>query len=266
MITVNHLFIALMLLVSFNANAWWEKAHRLVCDEAYKLLTVSAKKFIDPLIEEHGSYGTACLWADWIKNDDRKDTRSWHYINLPDSEQNTYKTSCPENGCLIAAFYEQMDILNNPSKTSRERAEALWFVGHFVGDVHQPMHVGYPEDRGGNDHTLEFTDGSATNMHSLWDGQIIEHMDSLFGEQYLLIHVSKKIDNFLHNTHSSEIESWAQESRDLAMHQSVGYRQNALKVVTNEYMESHFAIIQERIALGAIRLSQTLNSTYLVSN
>ena len=159
-----------------------------------------------------------------------------------------------------------MDILNNPSKTSRERAEALWFVGHFVGDVHQPMHVGYPEDRGGNDHTLEFTDGSATNMHSLWDGQIIEHMDSLFGEQYLLIHVSKKIDNFLHNPHSSEIESWAQESRDLAMHQSVGYRQNALKVVTNEYMESHFAIIQERIALGAIRLSQTLNSTYLVSN
>jgi hypothetical protein len=91
-------------------------------------------------------------------------------------------------------------------------------------------------------------------------------MDSLFGEQYLLIHVSKKIDNFLDNTHSSEIESWAQESRDLAMHQSVGYRQNALKVVTNEYMESHFAIIQERIALGAIRLSQTLNSTYLVSN
>ena len=94
----------------------------------------------------------------------------------------------------------------------------------------------------------------------------MEQMDSLCGEKYLLIHVYKKIDNFVHNKHSSEIESWAQESRDRAMHQSVGYRQNALKVVTNEYMESHFAIIQERIALGAIRLSQTLNSTYLVSN
>ena len=64
------LYIALLLFISFNADAWWEKGHRMVCDEAYKLLTVSTKKMIDPLIETHGSFGTACLWADWIKNDD----------------------------------------------------------------------------------------------------------------------------------------------------------------------------------------------------
>ena len=263
---IKNLAVVFLFIFSLDANAWWDKGHKIVCDEAYKLLTLEAKEFFDPLIQEHGSFGIACLWPDWVKNGDRKDTRNWHYINLPDSEQNTYKASCPENGCLIDAFHKQMKILNDSNKTIRERAEALWFIGHFVGDVHQPMHVGYPEDKGGNDHKLKFSDNTLTNMHSVWDGQIIEHMDSLFGEQYLLIHVSKKIDNFLQNTQSSEIESWAQESRDLAMHQSVGYRQNALKVVTNEYMESHFAIIQERIALGAIRLSQTLNSTYLVSN
>ena len=139
---IKNLSFVLLILISFNSNAWWDKGHRMVCDEAYELLTVSAKKMIDPLIEEHGSFGTACLWADWIKNDDRKDTRSWHYINLPDSEQNTYKASCPENGCLIAAFHEQMNILNNRSATFLLRAEALWFIGHFIGDVHQPMHVG----------------------------------------------------------------------------------------------------------------------------
>ena len=260
------LYIALLLFISFNADAWWEKGHRMVCDEAYKLLTVSTKKMIDPLIETHGSFGTACLWADWIKNDDRKDTRSWHYINLPDSEQNTYKTSCPENGCLIAAFHEQMSILNDPSKKFHLRAEALWFLGHFVGDIHQPMHVGYPEDRGGNEHKLEFTDGILTNMHSVWDGQIIEHMIFLFGEDYLLKNVSKKINKFLKNSQSEEIEAWAQESRDIAMLPSVGYRNNELKLVTNEYMESHFEIIQDRIALGAIRLSQTLNRIHSGSN
>ena len=130
---IKNLSFVLLILISFNSNAWWDKGHRMVCDEAYKLLTVPAKKMIDPLIEEHGSFGTACLWADWIKNDNRKDTRSWHYINLPDSEQNTYKTSCPENGCLIAAFHEQMNILSNRSATFLSRAEALWFVGHFIG-------------------------------------------------------------------------------------------------------------------------------------
>ena len=54
---------------------------------------------------------------------------------------------------LLPAFYEQMSILNDHYLTFRERSEALWFIGHFVGDIHQPMHVGYPEDRGGNDHT-----------------------------------------------------------------------------------------------------------------
>jgi hypothetical protein len=63
------------------------------------------------------------------------------------------------------------------------------------------MHVGYPEDRGGNDHKLKFSDGTLTNMHSVWDGQIIEHMDSLYGEEYLYNNVSIKIDKFLKNPH-----------------------------------------------------------------
>ena len=149
------LFFALLFIFCLDANAWWDTGHKLVCDEAYKLLTTDAKKALDPMIQEHGSFGTACLWADWVKNKERKDTRSWHYINLPDSEQNTYNTSCPENGCLIAAFYEQVNILNDRSLAFRERQEALWFIGHFVGDIHQPMHVGYAEDLGGNRHYLE---------------------------------------------------------------------------------------------------------------
>jgi len=88
----------------------------------------------------------------------------------------------------------------------------------------------------------------------------------LFGEDYLLINVSKKINKFLKNSHSEEIEAWAQESRDIAMLPSVGYRNNELKLVTNEYMESHFETIQDRIALGAIRLSQTLNRIHSGSN
>ena len=70
-----------------------------------------------------------------------------------------------------------------------------------------PCMLAIQNDRGGNDHLLEFNDGRKTNMHSVWDGQIIEHMDSLFGEQYLTKKVSKKIGKFINNPHSHEFES-----------------------------------------------------------
>ena len=222
-----------LLTSSLHASAWWERAHTMVCDKAYELLSPSALEIVDLLIEEHGSFGRSCLWADWIKAEDRTDTRNWHYINLPDSEQNIYTATCPKNGCLISSFHEQIEILKAESTSVIQKQEALWFIGHFVGDIHQPMHVGYPEDRGGNDHLLEFDDGRKTN-----------------------------INEFLHSHHSHEIESWGQESRNLAMKKSVGYKNNQLTIITNEYMETHFDIIHERIALGAIRLAKTLDRLF----
>ena len=259
---IKKLFVTIIFIFSLDASAWWDTGHKLVCDEAYKLLTADTKNYLDPMLKEHGSFGTACLWADWVKNKDRKDTRSWHYINLPDSEQNTYKTSCPENGCLIAAYYEQLHILKDESQGFRERQEALWFIGHLVGDIHQPMHVGYPEDRGGNGHRLELSDGTQTNMHKVWDGQIIERLESLHDKDYLSANVTQQIQELLSIPHSADIESWAQESRDIAMQQSVGYRNSELKIASNEYLESHFETVQERIALAAVRLSQTLNKLH----
>ena len=251
---------------SINTSAWWETGHKMVCDKAYELLTPSTIQIVDPLIKEIGSFGEACLWADWIKADERKETRSWHYINLPDSEQNIYKAQCPENGCLLFSLHEQIAILKDSSTSTQNKKEALWFIGHFIGDIHQPMHIGYPHDRGGNDHLLEFADGRQTNMHSLWDGQIIEHMELIHNKNYFSEKVDQKISQFLNVFHANEIESWAQESRNLAMQESVGYRDNELKVVTNEYMENHFDIIHERIALGAIRLSKLLNKIFQEGN
>ena len=244
-----------------NLSAWWDTGHEMVCSEAYKLLYQETKKTIDPLLEGQETFGLSCLWADEIKQD-RRNTRAWHYINLSDDMQNTYDARCPENGCLIQAFYDQLEVLKNKDALLIERQEALWFVGHFVGDIHQPMHVGYPEDLGGNRHQLKLENGTKTNMHKVWDGQIIEHIESKIGQDRFRIEVQEKIKLFSGQAQSTQIEDWAQESRNIAMKDSVGYRGNILEVASTEYMNTHGEIVQDRIALGAIRLSTTLNSIF----
>ena len=68
------------------------------------------KQAVDPLSEAEGSFGRSCLWADWVKRE-RKNTRDWHYINLSDDQQDVSEARCPENGCLIQAFYDQVKSL-----------------------------------------------------------------------------------------------------------------------------------------------------------
>ena len=258
---IKNSLLTLVFMVSFNANAWWDTGHEMVCSEAYNLLSPAAKKVVDPLSEAEGSFGRSCLWADWVKRE-RKDTRDWHYINLSDDQQDVSEARCPENGCLIQAFHDQVKVLKNLQTSFLQKQEALWFIGHFVGDIHQPMHVGYPEDLGGNRHQLELADGTKTNMHKVWDGQIIEYVESKIGKKNFHLGVKNKIKIFLDLEHSPEIENWAQESRDIAMSNSVKYKGAVLKVTSNEYMETHGSIVQDRIALGAIRLSNTLNSIF----
>jgi hypothetical protein len=261
LIKYKHFLFNLLFFSSMHGSAWWDTGHEMVCSEAYNLLSPVAQKAVDPLVEEEGTFARACLWADYIKRD-RRETRSWHYINLPDNMQNTFDATCPDYGCLIKAFYDQVEVLKNKNATFIQKQEALWFVGHFVGDIHQPMHVGYPEDLGGNRHQLILEDGSKTNMHKVWDGQIIEYVESKVGKDNFHLGVKEKINILLDQDHSPQIESWAQESRDIAMKDSVGYRGNVLKIASSDYMNKHGSIVQERIALGAIRLSLTLNSIF----
>ena len=78
---IKNLAVVFLFIFSLDANAWWDKGHKIVCDEAYKLLTLEAKEFFDPLIQEHGSFGIACLWPDWVNNGARHDNNHRHYIH-----------------------------------------------------------------------------------------------------------------------------------------------------------------------------------------
>ncbi len=97
----------------------------------------------------------------------------WHYVNI--AEDNCHYEApkhCKNGNCIVEALKAQSAILGDRSLTDGERLQALKFVVHLVGDIHQPMHAGYAHDKGGNDFQLQFGN-RGTNLHSLWDSGML---------------------------------------------------------------------------------------------
>lgn len=124
------------------------------------------------LLLEGRSLADAGLWPDMIRSDpDWAHTRSWHYINVPDGADPGRVSARQRDHVLAALDRYEADLRNTRLSVSRRRV-ALRFVTHFVADIHQPLHVGRAEDRGGNRIDV-FAQGRRTNLHAVWDGQAL---------------------------------------------------------------------------------------------
>ena len=179
-------WLAALLALSFAlpAHAWGPLGHRLVARLADADLTPEARAGIARLLQAESDPTLAGIanWADELRANDPglgKRSSRWHYVNIGDAGcVFDAARDCPRGDCVVGAIQAQAAILSDPSRSDAERRQALKFVVHFVGDIHQPMHAGYAADKGGNDFQLQFN-GKGTNLHSLWDSGMIydRHLD-----------------------------------------------------------------------------------------
>ena len=125
------------------------------------------------------SFPESCLWPDDVKYSNQKGTYEQHFINVPDHALTVdLLRDCPALNCIATGIQKALTYLSRPAGSSREkarRAAALRFLGHFVGDLHQPLHVGNASDWGGNKITVSW-EGKETNLHALWDYGMLESM------------------------------------------------------------------------------------------
>jgi len=206
-----------MVLISLVVNvpdsaAWGPQGHSvigLIADGHLKpeVKELIAKKF------NINSLADVATWADRTRKK-RKEESSWHYTNIEEGQW-TYdaERDCPDRACVTEKIHEFSSILR--STPLRERKDALKFLVHFVGDVHQPLHLGNLKDRGGG--TLRFLyKGEATSLHYLWDGGLID-----WGEISLLKYAARlngRVSEAEVSTWSlSTVSDWANESRSLAL-------------------------------------------------
>ncbi|MDH5822876.1 S1/P1 nuclease [Luteimonas sp. RD2P54] len=182
-----------MALAAAPAQAWGPRGHRLVAELAAGALSPEVRAEVDALLrnEPDPTLPGIATWADELRAKDPDLGRAsapWHYVNLAESGC-SYVASrdCPDGDCVVEAIRSQAGILADRARPAHQRLQALKFVVHFVGDVHQPMHAGYARDKGGNTVQLSIPDGSrdgrGSNLHALWDSGLFDSRNESHSRQ-----------------------------------------------------------------------------------
>lgn len=183
---ISAFLLVLLCCAAGPALAWGPLGHRLVATLAWDELTPRARAGVTALLvdEPQPTLAGVANWADALRGSDpdlgRRSAR-WHYVNIAeDGCRYDAGRDCRGGACIVAAIEAQGAILADPWRSRPERAQALKFIVHLVGDAYQPLHAGFAHDRGGN--TVQTSlEGRGGNLHSLWDSGLL-HRDHI-GEQ-----------------------------------------------------------------------------------
>lgn len=238
---------------SGTTHAFGETGHRVAGEIAASLLCDAARAGV-ARYGEGRDLGELGLWADRIRSSPAwEHSAPWHYMNIADAERfDTYRT--PPEGDVLWAIEHFGRRLGDTSLEFRGRAEALRFLVHFVVDIHQPLHVGRIEDRGGNLLTIS-VGGETTNLHRLWDSGIIAmRRESLAGYRAAIASLARAQGE---DWKASTPRDWAAESRSL---RSFVYAYESDPDAT--YLGQADAIVRRRLAQAAVRLAAVLNARF----
>ena len=165
--------LACLAALPLDAGAWGADGHHLIAEVAQTQLSASTKAEVDRLLalEPGATLASISTWADEVRT---PTTAQWHYVNLPRDSNCKYEPErdCAQGACVVAAIERQIAVLAS-NASDEQRLKALKYVVHFVGDVYQPLHAGFADDRGGNSFQLQAF-GRGTNLHALWDATLIQ--------------------------------------------------------------------------------------------
>ena len=233
-----------------NASAWGTDGHRLVAEEAEPLLTPAARAEVDRLLklESGATLESISTWPDEVRS---RETASWHYVNFLRDGNCTFvaQRDCANGACVVGAIEAQTAVLASNAPDT-ERLTALKYVVHFVGDVHQPLHAGYADDKGGNQYQVQFN-GRGTNLHSVWDSGLIRAWPG--GLDALRAAVRTKAQAA---EDSSAPEQWAEESCRAVS--APGFYPSG-HILDDAYAEHMDPLVVERLAAASRRLAGVLN-------
>ena len=255
---------ALLLTLSFalapsSAWGWGREGHQIVAAVAEDHLDETTKVMVQSLIGNNHLYSIS-MWADDIRNE-RHETAPWHYVDIPLGRSYDAKHDCSSpSGCVVVKIADFAKVMTDKQASRESRGEALKFVVHFVGDIHQPMHA-VGEAKGGNGVHITFLESSRCggydcNLHSLWDSDLIEHA-GLTREEYARREEELIGTDRLEALAGGTPEQWANESHQLAQAAWVPDGTD----LDAQYYEKQIKAVDRQLALAGLRLAKLLNDS-----
>jgi hypothetical protein len=255
LITVLLIFLALCP-ASFG---WGHEGHQIIATVAEDHLDETTKVMIQSLLGNNHLYSIAS-WADDVRRE-RPETKAWHYVDVPLGGRYDANRDCAlPDSCVVAKINDFEQVLTNKNATRDQRAEALKFVVHFIGDIHQPLHA-VKEARGGNEIHVRFLGDDRCgryecNLHGVWDTDMISHTG--LGRQEYAQHLEDLIQSQrLAYVDSGAPEQWANESVGLAGAAWVPDGTN----LDEQYYRREIKVVDRQMALAGLRLAKLLNDT-----
>ena len=242
------------------AFGWGPEGHRLVACIAEQELTGKAKVRIAEILGPGQSIAEIASWADEIRRS-RPDTGPWHYVDIPLSARHLdMARDCPKGQCIVASLEGFETVLKDPQATPEHRKEALLFVVHFVGDLHQPLHSIDHNDKGGNDVKVVFH-GRPTNLHSVWDSGLLNQMPK---EPELFAKFDQQAEQHRKKWSKGRVEDWTGQSHHLAQEITYGKLPkpgaDGVIVLDAAYEKAADRVVTTQIEKAGVRLAAVLNA------
>jgi hypothetical protein len=241
------------------AHAFGPDGHRVIAEIAQRRLTPEAAAEVRDLlaVDNETSLAGIASWADHIRTWRRK-TDQWHYVSIPVSA-NVYDASrdCPGNNCIVAKLEEFQAQLADVSLPKADRLEALRFVVHFVGDVHQPLHCSDNNDKDGAAEAVVGYDGG-NNLHEVWDAGIIEEagLDAADAPWRLNSQIT---DAEAEQWEEGTATDWVNESHAIAVSFIYKHLPGRTRRLPGGYQAQAEPLVELQLERAGVRLAAVLN-------
>jgi hypothetical protein len=254
------LFVSLLDGAARPAHAWGPVGHAVIADVANAHLHPKTRLAVKKLLK-HATMASVASWADMVR-DDRPETYNWHFVDIETEDSNYLPerdcAASDRGDCAVAAIERFRKVLADKNAKQAARAEALRFLIHLVGDVHQPLHCADHHDRGGNEVQVLYC-GQGTTLHHAWDSDMIRST-GLTEDQYRA-HIEGFVDalsdeDIAHMQSGTPI-SWVLESHKAAVSHS--YKIPASKELCGDYTDTNLTIVDKQFARAGLRLAKLLD-------
>lgn len=245
------------LALSAPAYAWGPIGHRITGAIADENLSGVARANVRVLTGSE-DLAEAATWPDDQKSNPapfwQKQASPWHYVTVREGDD--YQASdAPAEGDAMTALNRFTVTLRDPMASIEDKRLALRFVIHIIGDLHQPLHAGGGDDRGGNDFKVTWF-GKASNLHSVWDSGMVEQRSLSYSEYAGWL--SRSIT-------PEQTIAWTDPTPSVWIRESIALRKTIYPTDTNlswDYAYQHRGELDDRLKRAGIRIAAYLNRIF----